>query len=139
MTNTRLAIALAACYALLLPALTAAATWNQIKGASVDIDAMNTPLTATNIPAGGKDNVDVYATWGDDSSVRVASCGAAVKTSCPTFTGWVNISPTTDPGTFGTASAVGWGSQRYVFMTTGGSLPGRPGPGLLSYATRNGT
>src|SRR5215472_6757825 len=126
MTSLRLAIILAACYALLspgraaaqIPAATTTPTWHQIKGASVDVDAMNTPLTATNIPAGGKDNIDVYATWGDDTSPRVASCGPVVNTSCPTFTKWVNISPATLPGSnFGTESAVGWGAHRAVFVT----------------------
>src|SRR5262252_10481014 len=106
MTNMRLAIILAACCALLSPGLAAAQTWTQIKGASVDTDAMNTALTATNFPLSGKDNIDVYATWGDDTSPRVASCGPVVGTTCPTFKNWVNISPTTIQGqNFGTESA----------------------------------
>jgi len=132
MRNARLAIVLAACYALLAPGVSPAQTWTQIKNASVDVDAMNTPLTATNIPMSGKDNIDVYATWGDDTTPRVASCGPVVNTTCPTFTGWVKIN-TLSGFNFGTESAVGWGTtpsnaHRAVFVTAQD----------VEYATRDG-
>src|SRR6516164_810601 len=134
MTSMRWAIILAACCALLSPGLAAAQTWTQIKGASVDVDTMNTPLTATNIPMSGKDNIDVYATWGDDTSPRVASCGPVVGTTCPTFTKWVNISPATLPGgNNDTASAVGWGTHRVVFVQTQDA----GGNSVIAYSTRD--
>src|SRR5579859_918664 len=141
MKNMRLAIILAACCALLSPGFAAAGTWNQIKGAKVDVGSMNTPVSATNIPAGGKDNIDVYGVFcsvcdGSDQTIRVASCGPAMGTNCPpatggAFTGWVHIGPTTDLGTGFTVSAVGWGTQRYVFASFGMSE-------VLAFATRNG-
>jgi len=137
MTNARLAIALAASYALLAPGLSKAAdAWTQIKNAVVCtecappynlLSVTNTPSTKNNVV---EDNIDVYAQWDPGSSVRVASCGPVVTTStCPTFsTGWVPIPGTTGPGNV--PSAVGWGTHRQVFIVD--DTQG------LSYATRDG-
>jgi hypothetical protein len=161
MTNIRLATILAACCALLAPELAAAQTepqteaqidaqiaaatttpsWTQIKNASVDTEDMVTPLTATNFPTSGKDNIDVYAVWGDETSPRVTSCGPVVGTTCPTFKPWVAINPGTLPGGTGyPESAVGWGTtpstaHREVFVQSQDPMTGNIS---IMYSTRDG-
>src|SRR5579883_1817223 len=142
----RWAIVFAACYALLSPGFAAAQTWTDMSDFIAELGNAKTPITVTNIPTGGMDNIDVFALQGGTTTgahpLWVASCGPVMTgDSCPPtgdgFSGFVDISP--PGGTFFT-SVVGWGPTfgRHprpphweAFVIDGGTL-------LLSHNTRDG-
>src|SRR5579859_4846364 len=115
MKNMRLAIILAACCALLSPGFAAAQTWTDMSDFIAELGNAKTPITVTNIPTGGMDNLDVFALEGGTTTgahpLFVASCGPVMtQDSCPPlgdgFTTFVDISP---PGGTFFVSVVAWG------------------------------
>src|SRR6516162_4446802 len=146
MTSMRWAVILAACCALFSPGFAAAQTWTDMSDFIAELGNVKTPITVTNNPTGGMDNIDVFALQGGTTTgphpLFVASCGPVMmQDSCPPigdgFSEFVDISP---PGGTDFVSVVGWGPTggRHrkpphweAFVIDGGTQ-------LLSHAHRDG-